>query len=281
MSVYVSLLLLCIVLTNLAEALDTRLPKHPAAPTSGLPPKDFYVVLPSSGDGAGDPNMTYSLYAKYGTTGRVATIGNPKNHWYVYCAGCADRGICTGATETVELQALFHGCKYATNGGPFGGHNCITPVISNGSIVSDLALPAGYQCVAMLKNGSWALGNISTSLFPFIANLHCGFEWLVTNGQALTVDVLEIAPRTAIGIDSAGAMISLVAEGSEVAFTGLTLNQTAAWMVDLGAVWAINMDGGGSSTSFLLENNGVQGCPTCIDQPYCCSRSVTTISCVL
>ena len=131
-----------------------------------------------------------------------------------------------------------------------------------------------------MKNGSWVLGNVSRVLYPSILNLFCGFEWLVIDGAAVTFREKEIAPRTTFGLSSSGEMISLVAEGSEVAYTGLTLNQTAAWMVELGAVWAINLDGGGSSTSWLEENNGVQGCPTCIDQPYCCSRSVTTISCI-
>jgi len=49
---------------------------------------------------------------------------------------------------------------------------------------------------------------------------------------------------------------------------------------NLGAVWAINLDGGGSSTSWLGDNLGVQGCPTFNDMPCCCSRSVTTISCI-
>ncbi len=268
-------------LAAMAAASDASLlPRHPG-PVDGAPPTDFYVILPSSGNGsAASAELTYDLFARYGTTGRLATIRNPKNHFAVHCAGCTTRGSCTGATETVELQALFHGCRYATNGGPFGGKTCITPVITNGTIMSDLPLPAGYQCVAMLKNGSWALGNISTGLYSAIADMHCGFQWLVVNGQALTSSGLEIAPRTVFGIDPTGAMLSLVAEGSEAAYTGLTLNQTAQWALALGALWAINMDGGGSSTSFLRDNNGVQGCPTCIDQPYCCSRSVTTISCI-
>ena len=266
---------------TLAALSSTGELRQPAVPldVNALPPSTFYVILPSSGDGAGDANMTYSIFPKYGTTGRVARIRNPKNHWFVYCAGC-EEGRCIGVVETVELQARIHQCRYATNGGPFGGPNCITPVIANGTLVSDLTLPSGYQCVAMMKNGSWVLGNVSRVLYPSILNLFCGFEWLVIDGAALTFREKEIAPRTTFGLSSSGEMISLVAEGSEVAYTGLTLNQTAAWMVELGAVWAINLDGGGSSTSWLEENSGVQGCPTCIDQPYCCSRSVTTISCI-
>jgi len=262
------------------KQLSSKLRQEPSISFSGLPPSDFYVVIPSSGDGTGGSNFSYQIIPKYGTTGRLATVRNPKNHWSVYCAGCEVSGRCTGKTETVDVQAKINNCKYATNGGPFGGPNCITPIISNGSLMSNLSLSAGYQCIAMMHNGSWVLGNISTSLYPSIINLFCGFEWLVVDSVAMNFAQKEVAPRTTFGVDSSGAMLSLVAEGSEVADIGLTLNQTSAWMVELGAVWAINLDGGGSSTSWLGDNLGVQGCPTCNDTPCCCSRSVTTISCI-
>ena len=226
-------------------------------------------------------NVSYQIFADHVTTGRVALVSNPKNHWFVFCAGCETRRECVGITETVEVQARVHQCRYATNGGPFGGPTCITPVISNNTIMSDLVLTEGYQCIAMTRDsGDWLLGNISRALYPTISNLFCGFNWLVVNNSVLTYNDTEIAPRTAFGVDALGRMISLVAEGSEVAHTGLTLNQTAVWMSQLGAKYAINLDGGGSSTSWWHANGGVQGCPTCMDEPFCCLRSVTTINCL-
>ena len=58
------------------------------------------------------------------------------------------------------------------------------------------------------------------------------------------------------------------------------MNQTAAWMRDLGSVFAIALDGGGSSTMYYKANGGVQGCPTATDFPCCISRAVQTITCL-
>jgi hypothetical protein len=55
-------------------------------------------------------------------------------------------------------------------------------------------------------------------------------------------------PRTAFGIDAQGRYIILVADGRQKFYsTGLTLNELAATMQKLGAVDALNLDGGGST----------------------------------
>ncbi len=62
----------------------------------------------------------------------------------------------------------------------------------------------------------------------------------VTNGTG---------PRTAFGIDKYGRYIILIADGrSKWYSTGLTLSELAATMQKLGAVSAMNLDGGGSTT---------------------------------
>ncbi len=62
-------------------------------------------------------------------------------------------------------------------------------------------------------------------------------------------------PRTAIGYTATGKVILLIAEGggmipnSDFIFSsGATLNQMAQFMINLGCVEAMNLDGGGSST---------------------------------
>lgn len=245
-------------------------------------PTNWSVVLPSAGSWGGGSNLTYKVLAEYGTTGRVAVIGNPKSYFNVHCAGCESAQRCTGVLETVEVQAKINGCRYATNGGPFSETtgSCVTPIITNGTVVNNES-QGTFQCIGMFRNGSWVLGYVDPTLYPDVRELMCGFQMLVVDGEAFTFKDPEIAPRTAYGIDEHGGLITLVAEGSEVVYTGITLNQTAQWMLGLGARYAIGMDGGGSSTSYWTDNGGVQGCPTCIDQPYCCLRSVTTIMCVL
>lgn len=55
-------------------------------------------------------------------------------------------------------------------------------------------------------------------------------------------------PRTAFGVDAKGRYIILVADGRQKYYsTGLTLQELAATMQKLGAVDALNLDGGGST----------------------------------
>ncbi|MCL2227355.1 MAG: phosphodiester glycosidase family protein [Oscillospiraceae bacterium] len=62
-------------------------------------------------------------------------------------------------------------------------------------------------------------------------------------------DLLQIrAPRTAIGLRTDGSVIVFVMDGRRADHSvGLTLDELAEEMVRLGAVYAVNLDGGGSS----------------------------------
>lgn len=56
-------------------------------------------------------------------------------------------------------------------------------------------------------------------------------------------------PRTALGIKSNGNIIAVVVDGRQPGYSeGVGLGELARMMVDMGAVHAINLDGGGSST---------------------------------
>ena len=93
---------------------------------------------------------------------------------------------------------------------------------------------------------------------------------------------------------------------SSLSQKGLTLEELANLLVDLGAVYAVNMDGGGSSTMVMpfefdvsetnnsydhdysnaAVHNGhrkyaVINHPTCLDLPFpYCQRAVSTVLCV-
>jgi hypothetical protein len=85
---------------------------------------------------------------------------------------------------------------------------------------------------------------------------------LVINGKInVTIDqevffdtpLLKPHPRTAIGYTSKGALLMLVVDGRQPSSRGVSLSELAKMMYDLGAVEALNLDGGGSST--LVVNN--------------------------
>lgn len=65
-------------------------------------------------------------------------------------------------------------------------------------------------------------------------------------------------PRTAIGIDSDGSLLLVTADGRhEGKAAGLTLPQLAWVMKQLGAVDALNLDGGGSTTMWTVADGVV------------------------
>lgn len=94
------------------------------------------------------------------------------------------------------------------------------------------------------------------------ANGLSGYPSVVNAGSALLEPELDSTfalsrhPRTALGIDALGHQIWFVADGRTGYGDGLTLPELALVMVGLGAVDAVNLDGGGSTTMF------VEGCST-------------------
>lgn len=240
------------------------------------------------------PNFIYinePNYYGHNSTVRVFTLKNPADHWTVECPGC-NQGDCTGVHETVSTQAKNNDCLYSTNGGPFSFVNmstCFGPLVSNGKIVAH-APPSGTRgCLGLFKKGSrysgnWILANDNdlarSPLLKELQQLLCGFNYLVLDGKPQYSSVTEIAPRTAVGIDGQGNLISVVADGAEATKPpeGLTLNETADLMLGFGCRFALNLDGGGSSTTFF--DGSVRGCPTANDGPKCIEREVITTQCV-
>lgn len=76
---------------------------------------------------------------------------------------------------------------------------------------------------------------------------------LVKNGVLQTINVAGVAPRTAVGIKKDGSIFTTVIDGRSTDSKGLTLQNTAKLMKDLGSVYAMTFDGGGSSTVVTRE----------------------------
>lgn len=178
---------------------------------------------------------------------------------------------------------------------------CMGFAISDGTV--GFMQESAYASFGLLQNGSFVLGTLLTSdveSFNF-TQLLTGFNWLVRDGVPRLIPSTQIAARTAIGVDRNGTLLIFEADGvdgmsltfltyicplslsSSPAYMltflpriptknymrshsgqwGLTLNQTADWMMQLGAAFAINLDGGGSSTFFF--NGTVVNHPTSDD----------------
>lgn len=81
--------------------------------------------------------------------------------------------------------------------------------------------------------------------------LHCV---LVENGVNVCTDQSATrAPRTAVGVKKDGTVFFLAADGRQDSSIGLSLTELADLMIKEGAVWAGNLDGGGSTTVVSRE----------------------------
>ncbi|MDP9185287.1 MAG: phosphodiester glycosidase family protein [Actinomycetota bacterium] len=74
-------------------------------------------------------------------------------------------------------------------------------------------------------------------------------------------DLCQRNPRTAVGITAKGRVVLLVVDGRTSVSAGFTLYQLGREMKALGAVDAVNLDGGGSSTMWI-KGLGVVNHPT-------------------
>jgi hypothetical protein len=68
-------------------------------------------------------------------------------------------------------------------------------------------------------------------------------------------------PRTTIGVTANNRVIMMVVDGRTSVSVGFTLHRLGKWMRELGAVDAVNLDGGGSATMWI-KGTGVVNHPT-------------------
>ena len=127
------------------------------------------------------------------------------------------------------------------------------PIAPDGGVV--LTAQASTDEAAVLRSLStgetitldWSVG------FPSVKDLLGGGPMLVDGGHvvlgACSGSICAPNPRTAVGVTDDGRFLLVVADGRQPGYSvGMTLNQLAVLMISLGAVRALNLDGGGSTT---------------------------------
>eukprot|EP00050_Salpingoeca_kvevrii_P018500 m.75107 g.75107 ORF g.75107 m.75107 type:complete len:404 (+) comp8070_c0_seq3:1158-2369(+) len=226
----------------------------------------------------------------YRTTGRpftahLAVLSDPSKFTYALAAdGCTNH-------RTTSVSAGEFACEWATNAGffAFTPPACIGRIIINSTMREDGQTSACVFGVSTVTNKT-VIGYMDAADIKAAqpTQLLSGRGWLVRAGAAYVNNssdlspsssfVTEKAPRTAIAVDVAGRILSLVVDGIEATKEGPDLHEMADLLMELGAVHAMNLDGGGSSDAVLKGK--VYSRPTCIDKPVpVCERKVTTIVC--
>jgi exopolysaccharide biosynthesis protein len=161
---------------------------------------------------------------------------------------------------------------------------CLGNIVVNGTVASwgnySAFVNVGFTAAGATLIG-FLPGNASAVERYGITSLVQGFNWLVRNGTKYQTDTGERAPRTGVGVRSDGTVLLVVVDGVETLGIGPTTADFAEVFLNpaIGAVHAVNLDGGGS-TDAVLEGR-VWDFPTCLDVPWVkCERPVPTLSCV-
>ncbi len=207
-------------------------------------------------DGMGDPMKWFYFTVKHGKG--------------TFRCGTADDGTLPDtAIQTVEGQALaackkgFHvvGATNADFFDMFADNHPSGPVIKDGVAVANADShraffgvdSTGEPVIGDFRHEPWLLGNVKEAV--------AGLQRLLKNGKIGDVWPSERFcsdrhPRTAVGITAEKDVIVLVVDGRLPEHSnGMTLYDVAIELQRLGAVNAINLDGGGSST-FLVKQDG-------------------------
>lgn len=133
-------------------------------------------------------------------------------------------------------------------------------IMSKGEVIyNDVEETEKTELFAIDKQGQMIVGTYSVEDLK-----EKGVQEAVSFGPSLIIDgkMSEmtgdggwgIAPRTAIGQKEDGTIILLVIDGRGIGSLGATLKETQEIMYKLGAVNAINLDGGKSSTMYYNGN---------------------------
>jgi exopolysaccharide biosynthesis protein len=132
-------------------------------------------------------------------------------------------------------------------------------------VLSSKLIGKGATFIKSLKAGGtvhvgWSDGTIGA------VDVVSGSADILANGviqyaSSCNSDLCMKNPRTAVGITATGQVIIMVVDGRSTGSYGLTLYQLGKEMKALGAVNAVNLDGGGSSTMWI-KGMGVVNHPT-------------------
>lgn len=210
-----------------------------------------------------DENISISLlhYTEYETEIYVADV-RLNSAQYLKTAFAHDTFGKNITAKTSEIAAA-HSAILAINGDFYGTHNR-GYVIRNGVLYRDIAREeTDFLCV--MADGSFFLTTSDEYTGQDLLDMGA---WqcfmfgprLIENG-VLMVDEnsevdqsMESNPRTAIGIVDELHYLFVVSDGRTAESAGLSLQELAIFMQNLGAQTAYNLDGGGSATMVFNGN---------------------------
>ncbi len=175
-----------------------------------------------------------------------------------------------GYYEGIAVAGINASYYNTNNGKPTG------VFVMNGVDVTNEAEGKSYGYFAVMKDGTYKIGNIG-DYSKDKGNIQEAFgiyTMLIVNGVMRTGLGDVKYPRQTVGITADGKVILMTSDGNQAPTTcGLTVQEQAQVMLDLGCVWAGHLDGGGSATygckpegedNFVITSSPSDGSPRSI-----------------
>lgn len=234
--------------------------------------------------------------------GHMTTVLDPL-HWVSVLEPKGTGGCGMNLRASVEETSAPAGCVFAQNAGFFNTHTgaCLGNVVSDGRLVQDSGGIQNAQ-FGIKKDGTLVFGYLSEDEVldqsnPFV-QLVSGVIWLLRDGKVYIEESLKaecdksqetgalrhfvdvVSARTAVGHDAAGRVMMFQIDG-KTGERGMSLWEVANYLKENGAVNAINLDGGGSSTFAARGSLASYPSDLCEDDGrWRCARRISTILCV-
>lgn len=162
-----------------------------------------------------------------------------------------------GGRQTISGAAQDFGATYAING---DGRDANNRPLSLAASIGDLYNNIQFDYrpfVNFDRNGEIAITHILGNVEAY--NLVSGTRYLVKGGVNQYTNstdpehITERHPRSAIGHTAEGKLILCVVDGRSLESAGVTLKELAGVMIEAGAAFALEMDGGGSSALWVND----------------------------
>lgn len=197
------------------------------------------------------------LYSEYFSTVSTRTSGDG---WFVRFR-VLDGDMTVNGQMTLEVTELIHG-EYSALA--IGEDNLILTAADAADLLSDY--------------GKFSVGDRVTLTTACSDERLAGADWVSGCGNILISEselfhpewwdssITAEHPRTVIGIRADGSVVYEVMDGRSENSGGATLTQLAQDMLSEGFVYAVNMDGGGSS-ALSLRLPGGSATPTVVNTP--------------
>lgn len=176
-------------------------------------------------------------------------------------SGCAARLAADGLLGWAPLEAGV------SRGYTVEAVRCVSPprrVRSEQVVLASRRWGEGADAIEAMQPGdrvdlSWSVG------WPRVLDSVGGMPRLVDDGISVAPSCgssfCRRQPRTGVGVTSDGTLLLVVVDGRSRRSVGMTLRRFARTFVDLGAVEAMNLDGGGSSVMWI-RGRGVVSSPS-------------------